>query len=125
MGCSCTPRRGAATIDTAGNRLTLPAERVTKMTGAATALISLEGENRQFDRLKELQRIADPAVSTKLEIPAAQLYTRAIYGDLKVAGQFRMVKWIDRLTIGSMIKSIGPIDRRATIDDCLTNLFEI
>jgi len=77
------------TIDTAGNRLTLPAERVAKVSGAAMALLSSAGKNRRFVRLKAMQRMAGLAVSTKLAIPAAQLYTRAIYDDLKVWGQIR------------------------------------
>jgi len=71
------------TIDTAGNRLTLPMERESKVCGAAMALLSSAGTNRRFVCLMALQRMAGLAVSTNLAIPAAQLYTRAMYDDLR------------------------------------------
>jgi len=77
------------TIDTARNRLTLPAERVAQESGAAMVLLSLAGKNRRFVRLKALQRMAGLAESTKLAISSAQLYTRAIYDDLKFGDQIR------------------------------------
>jgi len=83
------------TIDSAGNRLTLSAERVAKVSGAAMALLSSEGKNRRFVRLTVLQRMADLAVSTKLAIPAAKLYTRAMYDDLRIGTRFGTVDQVD------------------------------
>lgn len=71
------------TVDTAANRLSLPAARLAKVVGAARGLLAAARKNRWFVRLKMLQRVAGLAVSTLLAVPEARLFTRSLYDDCR------------------------------------------